>query len=96
MIRNFWDAAARDIFDGVDSKAARKIPQNLWATACRKLDMLNAAHKLKDSAIPPGNRLEALKGEPRGFSSIRVDGQYRIIFQFSDGQASRVKIADYH
>lgn len=58
--------------------------------------MLNAAHELKDLFAPPGNRLEALKGNLKGFYSIRVNDQYRILFQFVDGNARQVKITDYH
>ncbi|RMI25799.1 MAG: plasmid maintenance system killer protein, partial [Calditrichaeota bacterium] len=61
MIRSFKDAATEDIFNGIDSKAARKAcPQHLWKVAVRKLDLLDAAETLDDLRVPPGNRLEAL------------------------------------
>ncbi|WP_321162427.1 type II toxin-antitoxin system RelE/ParE family toxin [Nostoc sp. KVJ3] len=64
MIVSFKDKAAEDIFDGNDSKEARKqCPKNCWEVAQRKLDQLNAAFSLDDMKVPPGNRLEALKGE---------------------------------
>ena len=58
--------------------------------------MLNAAHELRDLKIPPGNRLEALVGDRRGFHSIRVNDQYRIVFRWAYGNASEVQIVDYH
>ncbi len=96
MIGGFKDDTTRDIFDGTNSKAARRIPKELWEAAHRKLDMLNAAHALKDLASPPGNRLEALKREHQGFHSIRINDRYRIIFKFTNGQASEVRVTDYH
>ena len=96
MIQDFADATTRDIFDGFNSKAARNIPQNVWPGAQRKLDMLNVAQELRDLAVPPGNRLEALKGELKGYHSIRINDQFRIVFQFIDGRVGQVKIVDYH
>lgn len=96
VIANFADEATQDIFDGINSKAARKIPQILWPVIARKLDMVNTAHELKDLASPPGNRLELLKGTWAGFHSIRVNDQYRIVFRCSAGQAHDVQVTDYH
>jgi len=96
VIINFLDQTSEDIFNGVDTKQARKIPPIIWKIAVRKLDMLNAVHDLKDLRIPPSNRLEALKGKYKGNYSIRVNDQYRIIFQWSDGNAANVGIIDYH
>ena len=96
MIADFADATTQDIFDGVNSKAARKVPQTLWSVIARKLDMVNTAHELKDLASPPGNRLEPLKGTWAGFYSIRVNNQYRIVFRWSAGQAHGVQATDYH
>ena len=74
MIESFKDRATEDIFDGLDSKAARKLcPLNLWATARRKLDQLNTVKSLDELTIPPGNRLEALKGDRKGQHSIRIN-----------------------
>ena len=64
--------------------------------ARRKLLMLHAAQQIKDLRVPPGNRLEALKGNRRGQYSVRVNDQWRICFHFKNGQASRVEIVDYH
>ena len=96
MIASFADATTQDIFDGTNSKTARKIPKVLWPVIARKLDMINTAHELKDLGSPPGNRLEALKGEWAGFHSIRVNDQYRIVFRWSACQAHDVQVTDYH
>lgn len=96
MIFNFSSDTAQDIFDGVASKAARKISPVLWPVIQRKLDMLNAAEDLGDLKAPPGNRLEALKGGLQGRYSIRVNDQYRIIFEFRDGSGHDVDVVDYH
>ena len=96
MILSFKDAAAEDIFHGFSSKRALKIPQSLWGVARRKLDMLNAAHELSDLRIPPANRLEALKGDLKGFHSIRVNDQLRVVFRWVEHNASEVHIVDYH
>jgi toxin HigB-1 len=96
LIVGFADQATRDIFDGADTKAARSVARTVWPAARRKLDMLNGARELRDLRLPPGNRLERLKGNMRGFHSIRVNDQHRIIFEFADGNASQVQITDYH
>ena len=96
MILNFADKTTEDIYDGVDSKAARRIPRTVWAAAIRKLDMLNAASDLRDLRVPPANRLEALKGKWSGYHSIRINDQYRIVFRWIDGNARDVLIKDYH
>jgi proteic killer suppression protein len=97
MIISFKNKETEDIFDGKDSKNARKIcPQTLWKVARRKLDLLNAAVALDDLKIPPGNRLEALKGDRNGQHSIRVNEQYRICFKWTTQGAVEVEIVDYH
>jgi proteic killer suppression protein len=96
VIAGFGDDTTQDIYDGINSKEARKIPIQLWPVITRKLDMLNAAHKLSDLASPPGNRLEALKGILKGRHSIRVNDQYRIVFRWSEGNAYEVRVTDYH
>ncbi len=97
MIVSFKNQATEDIFDSKDSKAARKLcPPNLWSTARRKLDQLNAITSLDELTIPPGNRLEALKGERKGQYSIRINQQYRICFIWIQQEASEVEIVDYH
>lgn len=97
MIESFRNQATEDIFDGKDSKAARKLcPQNLWSTARRKLDQLNAVTSLEELTIPPGNRLEALKGDRQEQHSIRINQQYRICFVWQKDKATLVEIVDYH
>ena len=97
MIRSFKNQATEDIFDSKDSKAARKIcPQDLWTIARRKLDQLNAVKSLDELTIPPGNRLEALKGNRQGQHSIRINQQYRICFVWQQDNATLVEIVDYH
>jgi proteic killer suppression protein len=66
------------------------------SVAKRKLTMLHMAKKLDDLRIPPGNRLEALKGNRKGQHSIRINQQYRLCFRFSNGKAEDVEIIDYH
>jgi proteic killer suppression protein len=73
-----------------------KLPRDIWPAARRKLDLLNAAHTLEDLKVLPGNRLEALKGKARGFYSIRVNDQYRLMFGWTGHDANDVRIIDYH
>lgn len=97
MIVSFKNQGTEDIFDGNNSKEARKLcPINCWEIARRKLDQLNAALYLDDMRVPPGNRLEALKGERKGQYSIRINDQYRICFIWRLQDASEVEILDYH
>ena len=97
MILSFKDRGTEDIFDGNDSKNARKVcPINMRSVARRKLDQLNAAVSLNDLKIPPGNRLEALQRDREGQHSIRVNDQYRICFQWTVNGALEVEIVDYH
>ena len=96
MILTIQDKLTQDVFDGLESKAARKFPVGLHKVARRKLDQLNAAHVLDDLKMPPGNRLHALKDDLKGFHSISINGQWRIIFRWLDGNVEDVKITDYH
>ena len=96
MVASFGDGATEDIFNGENTKAARRIPMEVWRTAFRKLDMLNAAHELRDLMILPANRLEGLHGNLAGKHSIRVNDQFRIVFRWKDGNAHEVRITDYH
>ena len=97
MIRSFRDAATDDLFYGRSTKAARKtLPQKLWGQAGKKLDALDSAELLEDLRIPPGNRLEALKGERREQHSIRINDQYRICFTWTEAGPERVEVVDYH
>lgn len=97
VIQSFGDSGTEDFYNGQSSRGARQaVPPALVVVAHRKLDMLNAAGALTDLRIPPGNRLEALRGNLKGFHSIRINDQYRLIFRWSDGQAHDVAITDYH
>jgi proteic killer suppression protein len=89
------DSAAEDIFTGGNTKAARRVPKDLWRIAARKLSALDYANDLRDLASP-GNNLEKLKGALSGKYSIRVNDQYRIVFNFERGEARNVLITDYH
>lgn len=96
MIRSFADDGTRDIWDGVNSKAARRIPKALWSVVRRKLDQIDAVTKLDDLRVPPGNRLHALEGAGVGQHAIRVNDQYRIAFRFEGRDAHEVRCTDYH
>jgi len=97
MIQSFRDRGSQDVFDATKSKAAAKAcPPDLWTGTRRRLDQLNQAHLLEDLKVPPGNRLEALKGDRKGQHSIRINDQFRICFRWTDGGPSDVEIVDYH
>ncbi len=97
MIHSFHDEATEDLFNGASTKRARKrLSQRLWPIARRKLDFLNAAADLGDLRSPPGNRLEALRGDRRGQHSIRINDQYRICFAWTPAGPERVEVTDYH
>lgn len=92
MILSFKDQATRDVYDGVESKAARTIPKDIWAVARRKLDQLDAAVTVNDMKAPPNNRLMPWKG---GYK-VRINDQFRMTFKFKDGNATDVMISDTH
>jgi proteic killer suppression protein len=97
VIFSFKDEGTEDVFDGRDTKKARKAcPQNLWRIARRKLDQINQAALLDDLRVPPGNRLEELKGDREGQHSIRINDQYRVCFTWAEGGTEEVEIVDYH
>jgi len=93
MIQGFKGREAERIWRG---EASRKLPLGIQRTARRKLRMLNNAQTLDDLTVPPGNRLEALKGERAGQHSIRINQQWRICFVWQDGHAFDVEVVDYH
>lgn len=93
MIRSFADPSTERIFFGGRS---RKLPPNIQPTARRKLRILNAVTGLLELRVPPGNRLEELKGDRKGTYSIRINDQWRITFRWVDGGADDVRIEDYH
>ena len=96
MIESFGNRLAEDLFDDKRSNVVRRFPTELVRTARRKLLYLHDAAELQDLRVPPGNRLEALKGELSGFYSIRINDQWRVVFRWKDGNAYDVQILDYH
>jgi proteic killer suppression protein len=97
MIVSFGDDGARDLFNGVNSAAARKAcPSNIVKVARRNLDMITQAVVLSDLQAPPANRLEKLRGDRAGQYSIRINDQYRICFRWTEAGATDVEIVDYH
>ena len=95
MIRSFADETTRDIWHGVNSTAARRIPKALWPVVRRKLDQIDSVTKLDDLRVPPGNRLHALEGDRAGHHAIRVNDQYHIIFRFEGQDVHDVCGTDY-
>ncbi len=97
MIRSFKNVGTEDIFNGKNTKAARKTcPQPLWRVAARRLDQLDSVSSLDELRIPPGNRLEALAGDRQAEHSIRINDQHRICFLWTDTGPDEVEIVDYH
>lgn len=97
VIRTFRGQGTEDVFDGLDTSAARKVcPRALWQIARRKLDQINRVRDVRELAVPPGNRLERLRRDRTGQHSIRINDQYRICFEWEDGHAHEVEITDYH
>jgi proteic killer suppression protein len=95
VIASYGDEATRDVHYGDNTKTARTVPKNVWPIARRKLNQIAGATQLRDLGSP-GNNLEKLKGNLAGSYSIRINDQWRILFTFDKGQASGVRIADYH
>jgi proteic killer suppression protein len=93
MIRSFRSAETERIWLG---EVSRRLPIDIQATALRKLRMLNNAGVLRDLAVPPNNRLEALKHDRKGQHSIRINDQWRICFRWTEGGPADVEIVDYH
>ena|SRR5690349_5149974 len=96
MIQSFADQTTADLFVERSSRSARRIPTYLWPIVQRKLKLLDVAVQLTDLASPPGNRLEALKGDQHGRHSIRVNDQYRLTFRWEGNHAYEVRCEDYH
>lgn len=97
VIRSFRGQGTTDIYDGLDSKSARKTcPRDLWPIARRKLDQIHRVRDLNELSVPPGNRLERLSGNRGGQHSVRINDQYRICFLWEVGFADGVEITDYH
>ena len=96
MIESFGNRLAEDLFADRRSKAIRRFPPELYRPARRKLLYVHEAAALKDLRVPPGNRLETLRGDWKGFYSIRINDQWRIVFRWSPGVATEVQVIDYH
>ena len=97
MILTFLNQGTEDVFNGENTKQARKVcPASITRVAVRKLDQINAATILNDLRAPPNNRLESLLGDRLGQHSIRINNQYRICFCWTNTGASQVEIVDYH
>ena len=93
MIRSFKDKEAEKIFE---RQRSRKLPSEIQQVALRKLRMLNRSQMLQELRVPPANRLERLSGDREGQYSIRINNQWRICFEWQDGDALNVEIVDYH
>lgn len=93
MIRSFKDSMTEMVASG---KAPKGFPADIVRSSVRKLTMIDVAHDVEDLRSPPGNRLEALKGNRAGQHSIRINDQWRICFVWKDGGAENVEIVDYH
>jgi proteic killer suppression protein len=93
MIRGFSDTDTEMLFQG---QRPKRLPNQIHRVALRKLLVLDAADSLQDLRIPPGNRLEKLKGKREGQHSIRINNQWRICFDWHDGDAYAAEITDYH
>ena len=93
MIRSFFDTESEKVFL---RERSRRLPLTVQRVAQRKLAILDAADRLQDLRLPPGNRLERLRGTREGQHSIRINDQWRVCFDWRDGDAFQVEITDYH
>jgi toxin HigB-1 len=96
VIQSFGSEDTADVYFGRETKGARRLPKPLWPIIRRKLDAIHRARRVGDLRLPSGNRLEELKGRRAGVFSLRVNDQYRITFEFRDGDAYDVACEDYH
>jgi proteic killer suppression protein len=96
MIESFGNGLAEDLFFDRQTKEVRRFPAELRRAARRKVLYLHDAAELGDLRVPPGNRLEALKGRLKGFHSIRINDQWRVVFRWEHGSAFDVAVVDYH
>ena len=96
MIVSFGDPTTEALFHGTRDSRTRRIPVEIQRGVARKLDMLHAAEILEDLQAPPGNRLEALRGELKGRHSIRVNDQWRLVFRWTTHGPAEVRLVDYH
>lgn len=96
MIINFSSKLAQSIYDGSKSRYARRLPSELHDKACRLLDQINVVKDVNELRSPPSNHLEKLAGNLRGYWSLRINKQWRVIFRWERGSALDVDIVDYH
>ena len=96
MIESFGNRLAEDLFYDRRSKETRSFPRELVRAARRKILYLHDAAELGDLKVPPGNRLKLLRGRWRGYHSIRINEQWRIVFKWQPGRADDVSVVDYH
>jgi proteic killer suppression protein len=96
VIKTFADKSTQDIYDGLSTKAARKLPVEIHRRAKLLLEVMCAMSDVAELKIPRSNHLERLRDDLEGFWSIRINDQWRIIFRWDGGNCSEVKIVDYH
>ena len=96
MIVSFGDRATEDLYHGRPTARSRRFPREVVDAALVKMDSLNGAASTLDLRSPPRNRLEALKGDLRGWHSIRVNDQWRLIFRWQGNDVHKVRLTDYH
>jgi len=96
MIQGFGNRLAEDLFHDRRTRETRRLPPELRRVARRKVLYLHDAADLEDLRVPPGNRLEALKGQLTGCYSIRINDQWRVVFRWQHGRAIDVAVVDYH
>ncbi|MDP2400347.1 MAG: type II toxin-antitoxin system RelE/ParE family toxin [Actinomycetota bacterium] len=96
MIASFGDRATEDLYHNRPTSRARRFPNDIVSLTLVKLDMLNGAAAVLDLKSPPGNRLEALKGDLKDFHSMRVNDQWRIVFRWENSNAYDVRLMDFH
>jgi toxin HigB-1 len=97
VIQSFKKGGTEDVFNDRRSRVASRLcPREIWSVARRKLELLDSVSELRHLGVPPGNRLEALKGDRRGQHSIRINDQYRVAFTWTSAGPEDVEIVDYH
>ena len=96
MIRGFGNQLAEDLYYDRKTKATRSFPPELRRISRRRILFLHDAAELRDLRIPPGNKLEALRGNRKGSHSIRINDQWRVVFVWKGCEAYEVEVVDYH
>jgi proteic killer suppression protein len=96
VIVSFGDKATEDLFHNRQTQRVRRYPPEILRPSLQKLDMLNSSRDVKDLQSPPGNRLELLKGDLKGYYSVRINERWRLVFRWQGADAHEVQIMDYH